>query len=375
MNFALATLWHERQRYLPGILAVAFSAVLIALTCGLLLGLLSVTSIPITRTRADVWVGSAGVLSVDIAGIVPTSWYSRVMECPQVASCEEYCEGFTKWKKPNGADELCIVIGSRLDDGSLGAVEALTPELREKLTEPNAVVIDETELARLGLTTGVGETGEILGRKVRVVGLIKGYSSLAGPYVFCSLSTARPLLRLKPDEASYLLAKCYGPDDAATVARQLQSRHGDSMAAYASADFAWRSEWHWLTKTKAGVAMGVLSLLGLLVGAVVTGFTLYAATAASIREYAVLRALGIPRWRMGLAVMNQSFWVGVFGVAVGLPTMYGLARAIGAAGNLRVSLAPWLLVSVAVVTLSMALVSGLAALRILRQVEPANLLR
>lgn len=36
MNFALATLWHERQRYLPGILAVAFSAVLIALTCSTL---------------------------------------------------------------------------------------------------------------------------------------------------------------------------------------------------------------------------------------------------------------------------------------------------------------------------------------------------
>jgi putative ABC transport system permease protein len=121
--------------------------------------------------------------------------------------------------------------------------------------------------------------------------------------------------------------------------------------------------------------MAVLSLLGLLVGAVVTGFTLYAATAASIREYAVLRALGIPRWRMGMAVLSQSFWVGVLGVVVGVPTMYGLARAAEAAGNLRVSLAPWLLGTVAVVTLGMALASGLAALRILRQVEPANLLR
>jgi putative ABC transport system permease protein len=147
------------------------------------------------------------------------------------------------------------------------------------------------------------------------------------------------------------------------------------MSVYTSNEFSRRSEWHWLTKTKGGVAMGVVSVLGLLVGAVVTGFTLYAATAASIREYAVLRALGIPRWRMGMAVMNQSFWVGVLGVAVGLPTMYGLARAIGAAGNLRVPLAPWLLASVAAVTLAMALLSGLAALRILRQVEPANLLR
>jgi putative ABC transport system permease protein len=375
MNFALATLWHERQRYLPGILAVAFSAVLIALTCGLLLGLLSITTIPITRTRADVWIGSAGVLSVDIAGKVPMSWYSRVRECPEVASCEEYCEGFSKWKKANGADELIIVIGSRLEDGALGAVDALTPELREKLTEPNSVVIDEAELPRLGLTTGVGETGEILGQKVRIVGLIKGYGSLAGPYVFCSLGTARPFLRLRQDEASYLLARCYQSDDARLVTDRLRENYGEQMSAFTSDEFSRRSEWHWLTKTKAGIAMGVLSLLGLLVGAVVTGFTLYAATAASIREYAVLRALGIPRWRMGLAVISQSFWVGVLGVGVGLPTMYGLSRAISAAGNLRVSLAPWLLGSVAIVTLGMALVSGLAALRILRQVEPANLLR
>src|SRR5437588_4489636 len=116
MNFALATLWHERQRYLPGILAVAFSAVLIALTCGLLMGLLSITSIPITRTRADVWVGSAGVLSVDISGVVPMSWYSRVMEMTEETACEEYCEGFSKWKKANGADDVCIIVGCRLED-------------------------------------------------------------------------------------------------------------------------------------------------------------------------------------------------------------------------------------------------------------------
>ena len=39
MSYALATLWYERQRFLPGVLAVGFSALLIALQCGLLLGL------------------------------------------------------------------------------------------------------------------------------------------------------------------------------------------------------------------------------------------------------------------------------------------------------------------------------------------------
>ena len=61
MSYSLATLWYERARFFPGVLAVAFSALLIALQCGLLLGLFSITSIPIDHSRAHVWVGSKAV--------------------------------------------------------------------------------------------------------------------------------------------------------------------------------------------------------------------------------------------------------------------------------------------------------------------------
>jgi putative ABC transport system permease protein len=57
MPYSLTTLWHERQRFLPGVLAVAFSALLIILQCGLVLGLLAITSMPIDHCRADIWVG------------------------------------------------------------------------------------------------------------------------------------------------------------------------------------------------------------------------------------------------------------------------------------------------------------------------------
>src|SRR5205807_1668422 len=71
MSYALQTLWHERQRYAAGVFAVTFSAVLIALQCGLLLGLFKITSIPIDHTRADVWVGSKAVPSVDLGKPIP----------------------------------------------------------------------------------------------------------------------------------------------------------------------------------------------------------------------------------------------------------------------------------------------------------------
>jgi putative ABC transport system permease protein len=372
MSYSLATLWHDRQRYLPGMLAVAFSAVLIALQCGLLLGLLSVTSIPIDHTRGDFWIGAADVLSIDIGGPISSDWLTRVREHPEVEKVDEYCQGFSRWKKPQGGEELCIIIGSGLEDDSLGWVTALTSELREKLTEPNSVVVDEGELSRLGLQYGVGEYGEILGRRVRVVGLIRGYKSLAGPYIFCSLSTARPLLRMQSNQTTYLMGKCHDPAQAPAVVERLK-RYSD-MSAFTSNEFSVRSRVHWLTKTKAGIALGYSALLGLLVGAVVTSQTLYAAVAASLREYAILQALGIPRWRMAAAVMSQSFWVGVIGIAVALPAVYGLARIAEWAGA-RVLLWPELLAAVAGITLIMALGSGLAALRSLRLIEPEQLLR
>jgi putative ABC transport system permease protein len=208
---------------------------------------------------------------------------------------------------------------------------------------------------------------------VRVVGTVRGLKSLAGPYIFCSVRTARPRLRLSEDQTTYLLAKCKRKEDAPKVVERLR-RYPSKISAFTSEEFSLRSRMHWLTKTKAGIALGCAAALGLLVGAVVTSQTLYAATAASLREYAVLRALGIPRWRMAMTVLAQSFWVGIAGISLALPAVLGLAH-VGDELGAKVLLPAWLLAGSAAVTMAMALVSGLFALRSLRQVEPVALLR
>jgi putative ABC transport system permease protein len=177
-----------------------------------------------------------------------------------------------------------------------------------------------------------------------------------------------------------VLARCKNPADAPAIVQRLEKTYNtgsdnkEKMSAFTSTQFSLRSRIHWLTKTKGGIALGYAAMLGLLVGGVVTSQTLYAATAASLREYAVLRALGIPRWRMGMMVLAQSFWVGIAGVALALPSAWALAQGAEALGA-RVMLPPWLLVLAVCVTMTMAMVSGLAALRSLRLIEPAILLR
>jgi putative ABC transport system permease protein len=372
MSYSLATLWYERQRYLPGVLAVGFSALLISLQCGLLVGLFSITSVPIDRSRAEVWMGAPGVLSVDLGRPILEGYIARMAANPEVERCEVYVMGFAYWCKRDGGTELCLVIGSRLADDSLGALKNLTPELRDRLTEPGTVVIDESDKARLGVR-GVGDTAEITGMRVRVVGFTHGLKSLAGPSVFCSVATSRPILRLLPGQVTYVLGKCRHPGDDRVVADRLKAQY-KNVSAFTKKEFSLHSRLHWLTKTKAGIALGYAAALGLLVGAVVTSQTLYAATAASLREFAVLRALGIPRWRMAVLVMNQAFWIGVFGICLALPAVYALAE-LADRLTVQIQLPWWLLAGTAGVTMVMALGSGLLALRSLRDVEPATLLR
>ena len=371
MSYSLTTLWYERSRYLPGVLAVAFSALLIALQCGLLLGLFSITSLPIDHTSADVWVGAPHVLSVDLGRPIREDYFARAAVLPEVERTEAYEQGFAYWSKPDGGTELCMVIGSGLEPDSLGKVAELTPDLCEKLTEDEAIVIDESDMSRLGIKA-IGDTAEISSRRVRVVGLTKGLKSLAGPYVFCKRSTAHERLHMLPGQCTYILVKCHKPSDAPRVVEELKKY--DNMSAFTSEDFSFRSRMHWLLKTKAGIALGYAAALGLMVGAVVTYQTLSAATKASLREYAVLRALGIPRWRMGLMVVSQSFWVGVIGIALALPAVFALAVVADNLG-VRVMLPVKLLLAAASVTMFMAILSGLLALRTLRHVEPATLLR
>jgi putative ABC transport system permease protein len=376
LPYSLAILWRGKQKFLAAALAVAFSALLINLQCGLLLGIFSLTSVPIDHSRADIWMGSPRLLSVDLGEPMRESTLSRLATQPEVTRVEPYVLDYSRWYKPGGGRELCVVVGCRLGPGSLGVVDRLTPSDRLLLEEPGAVVVDSSDLGRLGIG-GVGARAEVGKHAVRVVGLTQGLKGLTGAYVFCSLPTARLLLShgpaTPPDQITYALAECRSPGDAPRVVARLRQQYPDT-SAFTGGELSLRSRLHWLLRTKGGLAMGYAAVLGLMIGSVITSQTLHSATLASLRELAVLRAMGVPRRRIAGLVLAQSFWVGLAGVLVGFLAVHGAGYAAVWVG-VSVQL-PWLLqAGAAAITLLMALCSGLFALRSLRAVDPAVLLR
>lgn len=114
--------------------------------------------------------------------------------------------------------------------------------------------------------------------------------------------------------------------------------------------------------------------LALLGGGVVTNQTLLAAVRGALREYAVLDAIGLPRQRLVGLVLFQSCCIGAAGALLALPVTLALAELVLWCGT-HVVLPGWLWVGSPLVNLVLAVLSGVAALRPLGQMEPAALLR
>ncbi|HEY8585408.1 MAG TPA: ABC transporter permease [Rhodanobacter sp.] len=372
---ARKTLIYEWRRFLPAMLAVGFAGLLQLLQIALVLGIFGSTSLYITGSSADVWVGYPGTQSVGLGRAIDADVEARVLMDPEVERVEPYLWVDGDWRGPHETGGVSVFV-SGIDPAADGLMfsRALSPALRALLAEPDAIIIDRSALDQLGV--GIGQTATINGHEVRVVGISTGLRALGGVNILCSLDTAR---RLDNDAAdagpTYLVAKLRDPAQAQAVAARLG---GDTAfgpyAAWSAKHFADISVRYWLFDTGAGA--GVLFLAGIvfLVGAVITSQTLIAAVNGSVREYATLNALGVGVTALRRVVLEQAFWVGALGL-LGAGVLGAALMLLAQSQDVPVVLNASAVLACVLLVLGLAAVSGLAAMRSLRRVDPATLLR
>ena len=372
---ARKTLIYEWRRFLPAMLAVGFAGLLQLLQLALVLGIFGSTSLYITGSSADVWIGYPGTQSVGQGRSIDSDVESRILMDPAVQRVEPYIWVDGDWRgvtETGGVSVFVSGIDTRAD--GLMFSKALPLDLRERLNEPDAVVVDRSDLDQLGVD--IGQAATINGHQVRVVGISSGLRALGGVNVICSLDTARHLDSDAEDIGpTYLVAKLRDPTQANDVAVRLR---GDTAfgpyTTWSADDFANISVRYWMFDTGAGA--GVLFLAGIvfLVGAVITSQTLIAAVNGSVREYATLNALGVGVGALRRVVLEQAFWVGALGL-LGASVLGVLLLLLARGQNVPVVLNLPAALGCIVLVMGLAAVSGLAAMRSLRAADPATLLR
>ncbi|RAP57473.1 ABC transporter permease [Oleiagrimonas sp. MCCC 1A03011] len=372
---ARKTLIYEWRRFLPAVLAVGFAGLLQLLQAALVLGIFGGAAVYITGSSGNLWVGYPGTQSVDQGrGISPDVATLLYMQ-PEVTRVEPFLWVDGDWR--GGGTGGVSVFVSGIDPGPHGLMfaHALSPSLRERLREPDAVIVDRADLDKLGV--GIGGSASINGHRVHVVGVASGLRALGGVNVVTSLDTAR---RLDSDPSdvgrpTYLVARLRDPKQAAQIARTLNGRHGfGPYRVWTAKHFARRTMLFWLFDTGAGA--GVLFLAGIvfLVGAVITSQALAAAVIGSIREYATLNALGVGVRALRWVILEEALWVGALGLA-GAAILGSLLILLARREDVPVVLNLPVTLACVFLVLALAVVSGLGSMRSLRRADPATLLR
>ncbi|HKT27408.1 ABC transporter permease [Dyella sp.] len=373
---ARKTLIYEWRRFLPAILAVGFASLLQLLQAALVLGIFGSASVYITRSSADLWAGYPGTQSVNLGRPISEDVAMRLRMDPDVVKVEPFRWVDADWRGSRDTGGVSVFV-SGIDarpDGMMFS-RVLPLALRARLNEPGAVIVDEADLDSLGVN--VGDSAAINGQRVRVVGVSRGLRALGGVNIVASLETAR-VLDVAPDDAgmmTYFIAKVRAGVKPRVVAHRLNGSNAfGPYTVWTAKAFARESSLYWMFDTGAGA--GVLFLAGIvfLVGSVITSQTLIAAVIGSIREYATLNALGVGRGSLRKVVLEQAFWVGALGLVCSIVIGF-ILLAIARNRSVPMELNPLITIVCLALSMALAIVSGLAAVRTLRRADPASLLR
>jgi putative ABC transport system permease protein len=368
---ARKTLFREWPRFVPAILAIGFAGVLLVVQAALVLGIFGSAAIYVNATSAEIWAGYPGTQSVSLGRPINRDVEMLLRMDSEITAVEPvlWVDGDWRGTQDQGGVSVYVTGINAQPDGMMFD-QILPVNLRLRLLEPNAVIVDRADLDSLGVH--VGDDAWIEGKPVHVVATVSGLRALGGVNVIVSEQTAK---NLSNSGITYFIAHVRDPQQVSTVIARLngQTTFGP-YELWSAKDFAWRSQLYWLLDTGAGAAVLFLAGIVFLVGAVIASQALTAVVIASSREYATLNALGAGMNALRRVVLTQAAWIGGLGMILG--GILSTALLIAAEqSDVPVAMTP-LVASVCVgLVFGLALVSGLIAMSGLLRADPAILMR
>ncbi|MGG4775708.1 FtsX-like permease family protein [Alcaligenaceae bacterium 429] len=374
---ARKTLVYEWRRFVPVILAVCFSGVLLVVQAALVLGIFGASALYVKSSSATLWAGYPGTQSVNFGQRVDQDVEMLMRMDPDITDVEPYLWVDGEWSAEHSdAGSVSIYLsGIATREDAMMFSSLLSKGMRARLREPGAVIVDPADLDTLGAHEG--DRAWINTHPVHIVGVLPGLRGLGGVNVLSSLDTARNIAGNGSQYGStYYVAHTPSTVDADAVRARLQSEAASfgPVEIWTAPQFAYKSQLYWLLDTGAGMAVLFMAIIVCLVGAIITNQSFAAVVAGSAREYATLNALGASRGALARVVIEQSCLIG--GIGMCLAALVSLALlSLAAVYHVPIAMTPLVALGCAALVSLMALFSSVMAIRSLMRTDPSLLLR
>lgn len=379
MSLALSTLLYEWRRYLAAVIALALAGVLMLAVSAMFIGLLQSFTATIDKSRAQIIILPAKSSSLGGpgggGGALPKRVVPLIYRHPEVVEVQDLPGDFGRFYGPGKTTPSMVNI-MVIDTSPNGVTlpDDFTDEMRRAIEPPYNVGVDISAVNQLGVK--LGDEATINGKTVRVSLIMEGYANSQAPGVVMSRQTQR-LMGSANDETYGLLMvriKNTSPKDVKRVADELNALADGQYKAWTKEPLAAATVKDAMSEGLLALILGFMSVIGFVIGVVITWQTLRGAILANIKEFASLRALGVSIGQLRGVVMELSFWVGLLGIAASAVLMIGITF-LAKSANIPMGFEFESSIRTALLLLTISVMSGALTLGALKKGEPADLLK
>ncbi len=360
LRLAYRNLLVHKGRFLLAIAGITCSVVLVLFLMGLYAGWRDNMSAYLRHVQADVWVGQKGASDLfHTLSILPAVGEDMFYQAEEVVNVSSFVGRLMTCEAHN---HQCHTFLVGVNDKESGPVRLLAGRTSEREGE---IVVDDV-FARKE-TIHLGETLTVAGTPLQVVGIAQGGNCFLYQYAFVTLAQARQLLGLGGLVNYFLVRFDPGVSLEAAVARIEHT--SPLVSAYTKEQFIANNLS--LTGDNFLPILRVLEVIGVLVGAVVIGLTVYTLTVEHGAEYGTLKALGAPDAALYVTASAQALICGVCGWLLGVPSSWGVVViAQYVVPQFPASWHPLHAVWTLLCTIGMSLVASIAPARRITRIDP-----
>jgi putative ABC transport system permease protein len=372
-RIALKMLMGDRAKYIAVVAGITFSVFLIVQMVSVFLGILRRTTADIRTIGAEVWVTDPALKYMDDIQPLSNNALSRIRSITGVEWAVPLFIQNLRARLPDGAFQSVRVIG--LDSTSLaGRPSRIIEGNLENIYQADAVLVNQRSIRKLGFVRS-GDTFEVNDRQARVVGIVDVETSLFDlPILFTTFERALQFTPPERKQLTFILVKPKPDVPIETLKADVRRQTG--LLALTKEELSWMTIKYYLTQTGIGMNFGIITLLGFIVGAAVTGQTFHMFALENLKQFAALKAMGVGKAGLVRIVILQSAVVGIqgYGIGVGVASLV-LKILLESLPNYAAYTPPQVLIGSFIMTVVICGIAAIAVLIRILRVDPAEVFR
>lgn len=318
-SVAIKMLLGDRAKYLGLVFGVTFATLLMTQQVSIFIGLMARTAGAIYAvTENDIWVMDKRVRYIEEVEPMRDVELSNVRSVAGVDWAAPFYKGLTTIRMQDGLTQQVQLIG--VDDVSLvGICPKKIMGDPTIIRQPQNAMMDVNGYTFTwpGKKIELGRQVELNDNRLVVNAICETHPTFfTFPIMYVSYDTALEITPPQRNKLPFILVKAKAGEDVQVVKQRIQQQTG--LQALTNNEFAWRSINYILERTGIPINFGITIILGVIIGAAITGQTFYIFVVENLKQFAAMKVVGVTNRQLFKIVLIQASIVGLIGYALGI---------------------------------------------------------